>query len=67
MGARELPLMAHFVKNILPLIEIHTRRLHCYQTQELFFQKFFVVPIQDEYGSQQNRIGSDRFRHDIRS
>ena len=49
--------MAHLVKNILPLIEIHTRRLHCYQTQELFFQKFFVVPIQDEYGSQQNRIG----------
>ena len=47
-------------KNILPLIEIRTRKLHCYQTQELFFQKFFVVPIQDEYDSQQNRIGGDR-------
>jgi len=55
------------IKSILPLIEIHTRKLHCYQTQELFFQKFFVVPIQDEHDSQQNRIGDDRSHHDIRS
>ena len=54
-------------KSILPLIEIHTRKLHCYQIQGLFFQKFFVVPIQDEYDSQQNRICDDRSHHDIRS
>ena len=55
------------IKSILPLIEIHTRKLHCYQTQELFFQKFFVVPIQDEHDSQQSRIGDDRSHHDMRS
>ena len=54
-------------KNILPLIEIRTHKLHCYQIQGLFFQKFFVVPIQDEYDSQQNRICDDRSHHDIRS